>query len=36
MSCYYRERNGARNGALNKENLKIDHGPVLCREERFL
>ena len=26
MSCEYTETNGARNDALNMENLKIDHG----------
>ena len=33
MSCKHKERNGARNDALNMENLKIDRGHVLRKEE---
>ena len=36
MSCEHKERNGARMGALNKEKLMIDRGPVLRREELHL
>ena len=36
MSCEYTETNAARNDALNMQNLKIDRGRVLRREEQFL
>ena len=36
MSCEYTETIGVRNDALNMENLKIDRGHVLRREERLL
>ena len=36
MHQEYSESYGLQNDALNKENLMIDHRPVLRREERFL
>ena len=35
MSFDHKERNGSRNGRVNKENLEKIHEPVLRREEQF-